>query len=138
MKAMQAAERGGYEALRLADVPPPQRQAGQALVRVTSAGVTPPDRTVLAGLPTRCRHSLLWLSDGGAAPVDGEERAGYIAGARGHEERDKGGDLGALGCPLHQGGGTGGFGSLVGHPRVDGAWGDRVDSDSGRCVFGCP
>jgi NADPH:quinone reductase-like Zn-dependent oxidoreductase len=58
MKAAQAAERGGYEALRLVDVPQPQPQAGQALVRVTSAGVTPLDRTVLAGLPTRCRHPL--------------------------------------------------------------------------------
>jgi NADPH:quinone reductase-like Zn-dependent oxidoreductase len=49
MKAIQAAERGGYEALRLVDIPQPQPQAGQALVRVTSAGVTPLDRTVLAG-----------------------------------------------------------------------------------------
>jgi NADPH:quinone reductase-like Zn-dependent oxidoreductase len=50
MKAIQATERGGYEALRLVDIPQPQPQAGQALVRVTSAGVTPLDRTVLAGL----------------------------------------------------------------------------------------
>jgi NADPH:quinone reductase-like Zn-dependent oxidoreductase len=82
MKAMQAAGRR-LQAWRLVDVPRPQPQAGQVLVRVTSAGVTPLDRTVLAGLPTRCRHSLLWLSDGGAAPVGGEERAGHIAGAGG-------------------------------------------------------
>jgi pimeloyl-ACP methyl ester carboxylesterase len=48
MKAIQAAERGGYEELRLVDLPPPQPQPGQALVRVTSAGVTPLDHTVLA------------------------------------------------------------------------------------------
>jgi hypothetical protein len=49
MKAIQAAERGGYEALCLVEIPEPQRRSGQALVRVTSAGVTPLDRTVLAG-----------------------------------------------------------------------------------------
>lgn len=41
MKAIQAADRGGYDALRLVDIPRPR--AGQALVRITSAGVTPPD-----------------------------------------------------------------------------------------------
>jgi hypothetical protein len=40
MKAIQAADRAGYEALRLVEIPPPQSLAGQALVRVTSAGVT--------------------------------------------------------------------------------------------------
>src|SRR5712692_6462133 len=50
MKAIQAASRGGYDALRLVHIPQPQSRAGQALVRVTSAGVTPLDRTVLAGL----------------------------------------------------------------------------------------
>jgi NADPH:quinone reductase-like Zn-dependent oxidoreductase len=49
MKAIQAADRGGYEALRLVTVPRPRPGAEQALVRVTSAGVTPLDRTVLAG-----------------------------------------------------------------------------------------
>jgi NADPH:quinone reductase len=41
MKAIQAADHGGYDALRLVDIPQPQPRAGQALVRVTSAGVTP-------------------------------------------------------------------------------------------------
>ena len=40
MKAIQAADRGGYDALRLVDIPRPQPRAGEALVRVTSAGVT--------------------------------------------------------------------------------------------------
>jgi NADPH:quinone reductase-like Zn-dependent oxidoreductase len=35
MRAIQAAERGGYEALRSVDIPQPQGQAGHALVRVT-------------------------------------------------------------------------------------------------------
>jgi NADPH:quinone reductase-like Zn-dependent oxidoreductase len=37
MKAIQAAARGGYEALRLVDIPQPRPQTGH-LVRVTSAG----------------------------------------------------------------------------------------------------
>jgi NADPH:quinone reductase len=69
MKAIQAANRGGYDALRLVDIPRPQPQAGQALVRVTSAGVTPLDRTVLAGLHPSARKLPL---------VPGNEGAGVV------------------------------------------------------------
>jgi NADPH2:quinone reductase len=37
MKAIQAAERGGYEALRLVDMPQPQPQAGNATLKVARA-----------------------------------------------------------------------------------------------------
>ena len=70
MKAIQAADRGGYDALRLVDIPWPQPRAGQALVRVTSAGVTPLDRTVLAGLHPSARKLPL---------VPGNEGAGTSA-----------------------------------------------------------
>jgi threonine dehydrogenase-like Zn-dependent dehydrogenase len=69
MKAIQAADRGGYDALRLVDIPRPQPQASQALVRVTSAGVTPLDRTVLAGLHPSARKLPL---------VPGNEGAGVV------------------------------------------------------------
>lgn len=69
MKAIQAAERGGYEALRLVDIPEPQPRAGQALVRVTAAGVTPLDRTVLAGMHPTARKPPL---------VPGNEGAGIV------------------------------------------------------------
>ena len=69
MKAIQAAGRGGYVALRLVDIPRPRPRAGQVLVRVTSAGVTPLDRTVLAGLHPRA--SVLAL-------VPGNEGAGVV------------------------------------------------------------
>ena len=69
MKAIQAADRGGYDALRLVDIPRPQPRAGQALVRVTSAGVTPLDRTVLAGLHPSARKLPL---------VPGNEGAGVV------------------------------------------------------------
>src|SRR6476660_3858821 len=69
MRAIQAAARGGYEALRLVDIPEPQPRAGHALVRVTSAGVTPLDRTVLAGLHPRATKAPL---------VPGNEGAGVV------------------------------------------------------------
>jgi NADPH:quinone reductase len=69
MKAIQAAHRGGYDALRLVDMPQPQSQAGQALVHVTSAGVTPLDRTVLSGSHPTARKLPL---------VPGNEGAGVV------------------------------------------------------------
>jgi len=56
MRVIQAVGRGGYEALHAVNVPQPHRQAGHALVRVTSAGVTPLDRTVLTGLHPRAKR----------------------------------------------------------------------------------
>ncbi len=91
MRAIQAAERGGYEALRLVDIPQPQRQAGHALVRVTSAGVTPLDRTVLAGLHPRAKKSPLVPGNEGAGVVmedpsgrfSADERVLFFAGPGG-------------------------------------------------------
>jgi NADPH2:quinone reductase len=82
MKAIQAAERGGYEALRLVDIPQPQPQAGQALVRVTSAGVTPLDRTVLAGLHPSARKLPLVPGNEGAGVVVADPSGRLSAGAR--------------------------------------------------------
>ncbi len=82
MKAIQAAERGGYEALRLVDMPQPQPQAGQALVRVTSAGVTPLDRTVLAGLHPRAAAPPLVPGNEGAGVVIEDPSGRFSAGER--------------------------------------------------------
>src|SRR5580700_4730441 len=82
MKAVQAAERGGYEALRLVDIPQPQPQAGQALVRVTSAGVTPLDRTVLAGLHPTARKLPLVPGNEGAGVVMEDPSGRFSAGER--------------------------------------------------------
>jgi NADPH:quinone reductase-like Zn-dependent oxidoreductase len=82
MKAIQAAERGGYEALRLVDIPQPQPQAGQALVRVASAGVTPLDRTVLAGLHPSARKSPLVPGNEGAGIVMEDPSGRFPAGER--------------------------------------------------------
>src|SRR6476660_10556595 len=91
MRAIQAAARGGYEALRLVDIPPPQPQAGHALVRVTSAGVTPLDRTILAGLHPRATKSPLVPGNEGAGVVmedpsrrfTADERVLFFAGPGG-------------------------------------------------------
>ncbi len=82
MKAIQAAERGGYEALRLVDLPEPQPRAGQALVRVTSAGVTPLDRTVLAGLHPSARKLPLVPGNEGAGIVIKDPSGRFPAGER--------------------------------------------------------
>jgi 1,4-dihydroxy-2-naphthoyl-CoA hydrolase len=80
MRAIQAAERGGYEALRLVDIPQPQRQSGHAQVRVTSAGVTPLDRTVLAGLHPRAKKSPLVPGNEGAGVVIDELTGSRVTG----------------------------------------------------------
>ena len=82
MKAIQAAERGGYEELRLVDIPEPQPRAGQALVRVTSAGVTPLDRTVLAGLHPSARKLPLVPGNEGAGIVVNDPSGRFPAGER--------------------------------------------------------
>ena len=82
MRAIQATERGGYEALRLVDIPQPQRHAGHALVRVTSAGVTPLDRTVLAGLHPRAKKSPLVPGNEGAGVVMEDPSGRFSAGER--------------------------------------------------------
>ena len=82
MKAIQAARRGGYDARRLVDIPQPQSRAGQALVRVTSAGVTPLDRTVLAGLHPTARKLPLVPGNEGAGVVIEDPSGRFPAGQR--------------------------------------------------------
>jgi NADPH:quinone reductase-like Zn-dependent oxidoreductase len=84
MKTIQAAHRGSYDALRLVGIPRPQSRAGQALVRVTSAGVAPLDRTVLAGLhPTARKLPLVPCNEGAGVVIEDPSRAlpGRGAGA---------------------------------------------------------
>jgi NADPH:quinone reductase-like Zn-dependent oxidoreductase len=82
MRAIQAAERGGYDALRPVHISQPQRQAGHALVRVTSAGVTPLDHTVLAGLHPRAKKSPLVPGNEGAGVVMEDPSERFSAGER--------------------------------------------------------
>src|ERR1700747_3038925 len=49
MRAMRAEHFSGYEALKLVDIPKPAVTDGKVLVRITAAGVTPLDYTILSG-----------------------------------------------------------------------------------------
>src|SRR5258705_4428879 len=49
MRAMRAEEFSGYEELKLVDLPKPAVTDGKVLVRITAAGVTPLDHTILSG-----------------------------------------------------------------------------------------
>jgi NADPH:quinone reductase len=82
MRAIQFVQRGGYEALRPVDLPQPQPQAGHALLWVTSAGVTPLDRTVLAGLHPRATKSPLVPGNEGAGVVMEDPSGRFSAGER--------------------------------------------------------
>src|SRR5580700_3352066 len=49
MRAMRAEQFSGYEALKLVELPKPTVTGGRVLVRITAAGVTPLDHTILFG-----------------------------------------------------------------------------------------
>src|SRR6202048_2073685 len=49
MRAMRAEQFSGYEALKLVELPKPTVIEGKVLVRITAAGVTPLDHTILFG-----------------------------------------------------------------------------------------
>src|SRR6202023_2774852 len=49
MRAMRAEEFSGYEGLKLVDLPKPTVSDGKVLLRMTAAGVTPLDHTILSG-----------------------------------------------------------------------------------------
>jgi NADPH2:quinone reductase len=49
MRAMRAEQFSGYDALKLVELPKPKVTDGKVLVRITAAGVTPLDHTILFG-----------------------------------------------------------------------------------------
>jgi NADPH:quinone reductase-like Zn-dependent oxidoreductase len=49
MRAMRAEKFSGYEGLKLVDLPKPAVSDGKVLLRMTAAGVTPLDHTILSG-----------------------------------------------------------------------------------------
>jgi NADPH2:quinone reductase len=49
MRAMRAEKFSGYEGLKLLDLPKPAISDGKVMLRVTAAGVTPLDHTILSG-----------------------------------------------------------------------------------------
>jgi NADPH:quinone reductase-like Zn-dependent oxidoreductase len=59
MRAMRAEGFSGYKDLKLVDIPKPAVSDGRVLVKITAAGVTPIDYTILSGdtRERRCRWS---------------------------------------------------------------------------------
>lgn len=74
MRAMRAEVFGNYEGLRLVECPKPSVSDGRVLVRMTAAGVTPLDHTILTGQFPRVRPPLVLGNEGAGIVEEGEER----------------------------------------------------------------
>ena len=70
MRAIVAEQFGGYQDLKVADIPRPAVSDGRVLVRMTAAGVTPLDHTILSGGHPRAKAPLV-LGNEGAGIVEG-------------------------------------------------------------------
>ena len=69
MRAMQAETFSGFGGLRQVELPKPRRAEDRALVRVTAAGVTPLDHTILSGGHPRAKAPLI-LGNEGAGVIE--------------------------------------------------------------------
>src|SRR5262249_46493506 len=70
MRAMRAEAFGGSQDLKLTDIPSPALSDGRVLVRMTAAGVTPLDHTILFGQYPNAKAPLV-LGNEGAGIVEG-------------------------------------------------------------------
>ena len=71
MRAMRARGFNGYGDLELVDLPKPQISNGKVLVRVTAAGVTPLDHTILSGQYPKAKAPLVLGNEGAGVVEDG-------------------------------------------------------------------
>jgi NADPH2:quinone reductase len=71
MRAMQAKGFNGYSDLQLVDIPQPTGAEGKVLVRVTAAGVTPLDHTILTGNFPMAKAPLVPGNEGAGVVVSG-------------------------------------------------------------------
>ena len=81
MRAMQAESFTGYGGLKLAEVPGPTLAPGRVLVRITAAGVSPLDHTILSGGYPRATAPLI-LGNEGAGVVEDSGDSSFSVGAR--------------------------------------------------------
>src|SRR5277367_4546135 len=81
MRAMRAEGFRGYQDLKLVDVPKPNLSDGRVLVKITAAGVTPLEHTILLGGHPRARAPLV-LGSEGAGVVEDANGSDFSAGAR--------------------------------------------------------
>jgi len=81
MRAMRAEGFRGYQDLTLVDIPKPNLSDGRVLVRLTAAGVTPLEHTILSGGYPRAKAPLV-LGSEGAGVVEDANGSEFSAGAR--------------------------------------------------------
>src|SRR6201993_2003706 len=81
MRAMRAEQFSGFDALKLVELPKPEVTDGKVLVRITSAGVTPLDHTILSGQFHGMGAPLI-LGNEGAGIVEEGGGAEFPAGSR--------------------------------------------------------
>jgi NADPH2:quinone reductase len=81
MRAMRAERFSGFEALKLVDLPKPVATDGKVLVRITAAGVTPLDHTILFG-NFHIPEVPLVLGNEGAGLVEEGGGTDFPAGSR--------------------------------------------------------
>src|SRR6202035_1557036 len=81
MRAMRAEQFSGYEALKLVELPKPTVTHGKVLVRVTAAGVTPLDHTILIG-DSHSPEKPLSLGNEGAGVVEEGGGTDFPTGSR--------------------------------------------------------
>ena len=81
MRAMRAEAFTGYNDLKLVQVPKPTPTDGRVLVRITAAGVTPLDHTILSGDMPWLKPPLI-LGNEGAGIVEDPGNSTFAVGAR--------------------------------------------------------
>src|SRR5260370_34482102 len=81
MRAIEAESFAGYAGLRQTDSPRPQSAKDRVLVRVTAAGVTPLDHTIVSGGHPRAKAPLV-LGNEGAGVIEDAGDSGLAVGRR--------------------------------------------------------
>src|ERR1700751_5829420 len=81
MRAMRAEKFIGYEGLKLAELPRPKVSDGEVLLRMTAAGVTPLDHTILSGQFHGSKPPLV-LGNEGAGVVEKGGGKDFPVGSR--------------------------------------------------------
>src|SRR3989442_2416983 len=71
MRAMRAEQFSGYEVLKLVDLPKQAVSDGQVLLRMTAAGVTPLEQTILSGQCPLAKATLILGSEGAGVVEEG-------------------------------------------------------------------
>ena len=71
MRAMRAEQFSGYEGLQLVELPHPAVSDGKVLLRLTAAGVTPLEHTILSGQHPRAKAPLVLGSEGAGVVEEG-------------------------------------------------------------------